>query len=268
MPVATISTTATQFSGCGKVPNAAVLLTCSLAMKSGNCWRRWSRGSESWSCWMWQRDCDRANFSLSSGRTSISAINNSGSLARSCSRWWGAAKRRLHRNPCRFTIISSVPCAAGIAERPIEHRRVGCSPVPRIEERSRIGDNSFFVITSAVAKKLGITKRIGWHTFRRTYSTLVRATGAELKVMQRSEEHTSELQSPMYLVCRLLLEKKNIHEPDPHRRGAALGQASEGLLEHRREARRQVPRPRDVVLGLDAAAVPLPPLAAVDQLVA
>ena len=24
-----------------------------------------------------------------------------------------------------------------------------------------------------------------------------------------SEEHTSELQSPMYLVCRLLLEKKN-----------------------------------------------------------
>src|SRR5437763_10534402 len=25
----------------------------------------------------------------------------------------------------------------------------------------------------------------------------------------RSEEHTSELQSPMYLLCRLLLEKKN-----------------------------------------------------------
>src|SRR5437762_11385234 len=25
----------------------------------------------------------------------------------------------------------------------------------------------------------------------------------------RSEEHTSELRSPMYLVCRLLLEKKN-----------------------------------------------------------
>src|SRR5437762_7941761 len=27
--------------------------------------------------------------------------------------------------------------------------------------------------------------------------------------LERSEEHTSELQSPMYLVCRLLLEKKN-----------------------------------------------------------
>src|SRR5437879_9928650 len=29
------------------------------------------------------------------------------------------------------------------------------------------------------------------------------------KIGVRSEEHTSELQSPMYLVCRLLLEKKN-----------------------------------------------------------
>src|SRR5436189_4015840 len=28
------------------------------------------------------------------------------------------------------------------------------------------------------------------------------------KQHDRSEEHTSELQSPMYLVCRLLLEKK------------------------------------------------------------
>src|SRR6266487_5379116 len=27
----------------------------------------------------------------------------------------------------------------------------------------------------------------------------------------RSEEHTSELQSPVHLVCRLLLEKKNTH---------------------------------------------------------
>jgi integrase len=42
-----------------------------------------------------------------------------------------------------------------------------------------------------VAKKLGITKRIGWHTFRRTYSTLLRATGAELKVMQELMRHST-----------------------------------------------------------------------------
>src|SRR3989441_5946626 len=32
--------------------------------------------------------------------------------------------------------------------------------------------------------------------------------GAEERVRERSEEHTSELQSLAYLVCRLLLEKK------------------------------------------------------------
>src|SRR3712207_7868611 len=32
--------------------------------------------------------------------------------------------------------------------------------------------------------------------------------GANLNAMVRSEEHTSELQSRQYLVCRLLLEKK------------------------------------------------------------
>src|SRR5258708_21691368 len=31
---------------------------------------------------------------------------------------------------------------------------------------------------------------------------------------QRSEEHTSELQSPDHLVCRLLLEKKKIQQND------------------------------------------------------
>src|SRR5437764_11171836 len=34
------------------------------------------------------------------------------------------------------------------------------------------------------------------------------ASAASHAVRCRSEEHTSELQSPMYLVCRLLLEKK------------------------------------------------------------
>src|SRR3712207_7143794 len=32
----------------------------------------------------------------------------------------------------------------------------------------------------------------------------------------RSEEHTSELQSRQYLVCRLLLEKKKIYMTDPN----------------------------------------------------
>src|SRR3712207_7256157 len=38
----------------------------------------------------------------------------------------------------------------------------------------------------------------------------VQVVGTELRSL-RSEEHTSELQSRQYLVCRLLLEKKKIY---------------------------------------------------------
>src|SRR5687767_15476479 len=39
--------------------------------------------------------------------------------------------------------------------------------------------------------------------------------GIVMLVIARSEEHTSELQSLAYLVCRLLLEKKNHAQPQP-----------------------------------------------------
>jgi len=41
------------------------------------------------------------------------------------------------------------------------------------------------------ARRIGITKRIGWHTFRHTYSTLLRAAGVDVKVMQELLRHAS-----------------------------------------------------------------------------
>jgi integrase len=41
------------------------------------------------------------------------------------------------------------------------------------------------------AVKVGITKRIGWHTFRHSYSTLLKASGADIKVMQELLRHAS-----------------------------------------------------------------------------
>jgi integrase len=35
-----------------------------------------------------------------------------------------------------------------------------------------------------VAERMGIQKQFGWHTFRHTYSTLLRSVGTEFKVMQ------------------------------------------------------------------------------------
>src|SRR2546429_6802407 len=42
---------------------------------------------------------------------------------------------------------------------------------------------------------------------------LLRAIACEAPTSMRSEEHTSELQSRLHLVCRLLLEKKKIPSP-------------------------------------------------------
>src|SRR3712207_7514956 len=46
------------------------------------------------------------------------------------------------------------------------------------------------------------------------------------KLMQRSEEHTSELQSRQYLVCRLLLEKKKFISDGRSSRGTGRSWAS------------------------------------------
>src|SRR3712207_8987854 len=66
-----------------------------------------------------------------------------------------------------------------------------------------------------------------FHEVRESGAELVRDLAAQLALRvlgdqrgQRSEEHTSELQSRQYLVCRLLLEKKNSisNTPSPRHR--------------------------------------------------
>src|SRR5258708_17219828 len=60
----------------------------------------------------------------------------------------------------------------------------------------------------------GPARRQGWHARLRRRAgrglLLVRARAPAPALCGRSEEHTSELQSPDHLVCRLLLEKKKI----------------------------------------------------------
>src|SRR3712207_9086096 len=47
------------------------------------------------------------------------------------------------------------------------------------------------------------------HPRKRTPDSLLDRQAVDPPRIDRSEEHTSELQSRQYLVCRLLLEKKN-----------------------------------------------------------
>src|SRR3712207_9542489 len=52
----------------------------------------------------------------------------------------------------------------------------------------------------------------GGHALERSRGSAALGTGSGLcELPRRSEEHTSELQSRQYLVCRLLLEKKQPH---------------------------------------------------------
>src|SRR5256885_10377408 len=55
-------------------------------------------------------------------------------------------------------------------------------------------------------------------------------TVAAVPAVHRSEEHTSELQSPCNLVCRLLLEKKNSNGTDECRLDSYDGPLADSVL--------------------------------------
>jgi len=56
---------------------------------------------------------------------------------------------------------------------------------------------------------LGITKLIGWHTFRRTYATLLKSSGADVKVVQDSLRHANA-RITMELYAQALTQDKRI----------------------------------------------------------
>src|SRR5437879_10032728 len=84
--------------------------------------------------------------------------------------------------------------------------------------RGQLGDDVFFhalqhylevnrlenVVTSDLIKAIEESTHVDVDRF---FDEWIYGGGAP-RFAVRSEEHTSELQSPMYLVCRLLLEKK------------------------------------------------------------
>src|SRR3712207_9013978 len=63
---------------------------------------------------------------------------------------------------------------------------------------------AFGYVTNAFA----VSKRLAAAQLRNRSGAFVKPETASVVAAVRSEEHTSELQSRQYLVCRLLLEKK------------------------------------------------------------
>lgn len=58
------------------------------------------------------------------------------------------------------------------------------------------------------AQRVGIQKRFGWHTFRHSYSTLLRSVGTEFKVMQELLRHSS-LRSTLDIYTQAVMPAKH-----------------------------------------------------------
>src|SRR5947208_7934772 len=80
-------------------------------------------------------------------------------------------------------------------------------------------------------RSLNLGSRITWAVSQLSSSFFLRSSSRmSFAAGSRSEEHTSELQSPDHLVCRLLLEKKKNHRA---RDGIAAARRRRRLLESR-----------------------------------
>src|SRR5258708_20031432 len=78
--------------------------------------------------------------------------------------------------------------------------------------------STLFPYTTLFRSHLGVALGAGGHVDARGGGVLFGDEHKQSRVLvgPRSEEHTSELQSPDHLVCRLLLEKKKRSEPHSH----------------------------------------------------
>ena len=66
------------------------------------------------------------------------------------------------------------------------------------------------------ALRAGITKRIGWHTFRHTFSTLLIANGENVKVVQELMRHASsrctlEIYSQAHIKAKRQAQQRLVH---------------------------------------------------------
>ena len=63
-------------------------------------------------------------------------------------------------------------------------------------------------ILQPAAKRVGISKQVGWHTFRHTYSTLLKSNGEDVKVVQELMRHA--ITTTMNIYTRALTPAKRL----------------------------------------------------------
>src|SRR5947208_8287805 len=104
--------------------------------------------------------------------------------------------------------VKEINAAGGILGRKIEYMASDTQSQPQIAKAlavKAVDDGAYVVMgpvfSGSILVSMAETKRAGIPNFTGGEAAAITQQG-------RSEEHTSELQSPDHLVCRLLLEKK------------------------------------------------------------
>ena len=88
----------------------------------------------------------------------------------------------------------------------MQSRMTGSSRVNEFRARCRPGPIRFWIAFYA-AKRAGITKWVGFHTFRHTYSTLLKANGEDVKVVQELMRHAN-ISTKMNIYTKALTSAK------------------------------------------------------------
>ena len=103
------------------------------------------------------------------------------------------------------------PCKTEASQKPVPVHPTVLQALAKWREDSRYSESDDWVFASRrhrgrkpiwgqailrkyirpVAQRVGIQKQFGWHTFRHTFSTLLRSVGTEFKVMQELLRHSS-----------------------------------------------------------------------------
>src|SRR3712207_7441927 len=91
-----------------------------------------------------------------------------------------------------------------MAHQPVHGQTQASGGAPEAAPTPRIAVETNGINVIAENERKGTPRQLFWPWFGANVSVLGLAR-------RRSEEHTSELQSRQYLVCRLLLEKKKNH---------------------------------------------------------
>src|SRR5207248_11426774 len=106
----------------------------------------------------------------------------------------------MSSTPCFF--LSTPPCTPAISTLSLHDALPICyasEAKTEVEVKSPLGNLNWSFLSLPFL----------WPLFKSAREKYETSTEAVKDGVKRSEEHTSELQSPYDLVCRLLLEKKN-----------------------------------------------------------